>query len=71
MIDLKKQNLYMKSQINTGSLLYTWVSSKNGKLGIGVCSDATCGSQSYFVRQDLGREIDDYQDLSVNRYYTY
>lgn len=61
----------LKSCLSESTLLYSWGSAAYGKLGTGVASARECEGHSEFVRYDLGRSFENFQDLRRNQYYTY
>lgn len=70
LLDTSIQNVFMSASISESTLLYSWGSSMNGKLGTGV-RDTKCDEVSGFVREDLSRQASVESELEINDWYTW
>lgn len=71
LVELEPQEVLVKADVGCRSLLYTWGSIAQGKLGLGLGNAKQVLSMPEFVREDLGHGAESYDELKANTFFTY
>jgi hypothetical protein len=63
LVELEPSEVLVKADVGNRSLLYTWGSISQGKLGLGLGNPRQVTQIPEFVREDLGHAADNYDEL--------